>query len=108
MSLFTQWLSVPEGKTHNKCQCRHVAGWQAVTGTSLCLGITSHFALEPEVRAENEQGPKQNKTKKSITERCINQFCVEKHPHHVTAHCAVVICTEMDSDCHKLKPWEET
>lgn len=28
------------------------------------LGITSHFALEPEVRAENERSPKQNTHKK--------------------------------------------
>lgn len=54
-------FSVPEGYTHNKCQCGRVTGWHAVTGTSLCLGITSHSALEPEVREENEQGPKQNK-----------------------------------------------
>lgn len=47
-------------------------------------------------------------TQKSITERCINQFRVKQQAHYVTAHCAVAICTEMDSDCHKQKPPEET
>lgn len=47
-------------------------------------------------------------TQKSITGRYINQFFVKQHAHYVTAHCAVAICAEMDSDCHKQKPQEET
>lgn len=77
----------------------------------IMLGDNISFCIRTWGQSGKQARPqtKQKRTQKnSITERCINQFCVKQQAHYVTAYCAVAICAEMDSDCHKQKPPEET
>ena len=101
-----RWASLPVTSCARGVKLtRHVTCWQTAPDTSSCLRITSHSASEPGVTAGNERGPQtQHSThRNSITERCMNQFCVKQQAGYVTAHRAVA-----NEYCHKQNPPEET
>lgn len=92
----------------NSLQMSAQTHWKLASCYRCLIMFGDNISFWIRTRGQSRPQTKQTTPKKSITELCINQFCVEQHAHYVTARCAVVICTEMDSDCHKQKPQEET
>lgn len=85
------------------------SSWQAVQGHFIMCQDNISFCIRTWGQSQKPARPQTKRnTQQSITERCINQFRVKQQARYVTAHCAVAICTEMDSNCHKQKPPEET